>query len=132
MSDELRVGDYMSEMPYTVGAEQPLSVAHRLMRQHHIRHLPVLTGGKLVGVVSLRDLHLVETLDGVDPDDVKVEDAMTDEVYAVAPDTPLAQVVTRMAEQRMGSALVMDGDRLVGLFSTVDALRALADLLLRR
>jgi acetoin utilization protein AcuB len=48
---------YMTTSPHTVGQDQKLSQAHKIMRAHEIRHLPVLQGGKLVGVLSDRDLH---------------------------------------------------------------------------
>ena len=66
--DEPTVELYMTAPAYTIGPEQPLSAAHALMRAHAIRHLPVLEDGALVGLLSLGDLHLLETLDGVDPD----------------------------------------------------------------
>ncbi len=64
---------YMSTDVQTIGDEQPMSVAHQMMRDRGIRHLPVLHQGKLVGVVTDRDLRLVETLRDVDPADVAGE-----------------------------------------------------------
>jgi acetoin utilization protein AcuB len=119
------VSEYMTRSPASIGAEQPLSVAHDLMRKKRIRHLPVLHGGKLVGIVSLRDLHLVETLEGVTPDRVSVEEAMSPDVYCVTSDAPLKGVVREMARRKLGSAIVTRGTKVVGVFTTVDALRAL-------
>lgn len=119
------IADYMTKSPAMIGSEQKLSLAHELMRKKRIRHLPVLHGGKLVGIVSLRDLHLVETLPDVDPADVTVEEAMSPDVYAVESDTPLKQVAAEMAKRKLGSAVVMKGPKVVGVFTTVDALRAL-------
>jgi acetoin utilization protein AcuB len=119
---------YMSPAPQSIGHDQPLSVAHKMMREHHIRHLPVLDAGVLVGIVSDRDLYFIETLRDVDPDDVTVEDAMTPNPDFVAVDTPLREVAAQMAETKHGSAIVLDGDRVVGIFTTVDALRALIAL----
>lgn len=120
---------YMSVSPYTIGADQTFAVAHQLMRRHGIRHLPVLRGGKIVGVVSVRDLHLIETLPDVKEDEVTVEEAMSPDVYSVSRDTPLAEVARYMAQQKLGSAVVLEGSTVVGVFTTVDALRALADVL---
>ncbi len=121
------IRDYMTDSPHTIGSEQPLTKAHELMRDHNIRHLPVLHGGQLAGMVTLRDLHLVETLKDVDPSMVKVEEAMTTEPYVVAPSALLKDVALEMAERKLGSAIVVDGKKVVGVFTTVDALRALAD-----
>jgi acetoin utilization protein AcuB len=115
----------MSAAPSTVGPEQTLATAHRLMRAKRIRHLPVLRAGKLVGILSQRDLLLIETLPDVDPATVPVEDAMSTDVLAVSTEMPLATVATRMAERRLGSAVVMEKDRVVGLFTATDACRTL-------
>lgn len=64
---------YMTTCPETIGRDQPMSTAHRVMRERRIRHLPVLDGGHIVGVVSDRDLSFVETLADVDPRKVTVE-----------------------------------------------------------
>jgi acetoin utilization protein AcuB len=68
----------MTPSPHTIGIEQPLSVAAEPMRAHQIRHLPVLHGGKLVGILSERDVQLVSGVPSVDPAAIKVEDAMSD------------------------------------------------------
>jgi acetoin utilization protein AcuB len=120
---------YMTTSPHSIGQEQPLIQAHKLMRAHHIRHLPVLHGGKLVGVLSERDLHIVETLRDVDPEKVLVEEAMTPSVYSVSPRAPLDEVVREMAEHKYGSAVVMDNNKVVGMFTTIDAMRAFGELL---
>lgn len=119
------ISDFMTRSPHRIGAEQPLSLAHEIMRKKRIRHLPVLHGGKLVGLVSLRDLHLLETLSGVEPEEVTVEEAMSPDVYTVRPNAPLRGVVREMARRKLGSAVVMEAGEVVGVFTTVDALRAL-------
>jgi acetoin utilization protein AcuB len=99
------------------------------MHHWHVRHLPVLHGGHLVGVVSERDVSLVEALQGVDIANVRVDEAMSAEPWTVTKDTTLAEVAASMAEQRIGTAIVIEGeDRVVGVFTTTDALRALARL----
>jgi acetoin utilization protein AcuB len=123
------VQKYMTTSPHTIGEDQPMAVAHRMMREHHVRHLPVLRQSKIVGVVSDRDLHVVETLREVDPRTVLVSEAMSQDPYLVAPDTALDEVVATMANKKYGSAVVAQHDKVVGIFTTVDACRAFADLL---
>jgi acetoin utilization protein AcuB len=119
---------YMTPTPHTIGAEQMLTVAIELMRENKIRHLPVLRGGRLVGILSERDVALISGLPAVDPAAVPVEDAMSEEVYTVSGDTPLDEVAATMAANKYGSALVVDPrNHLVGVFTTIDALHALAD-----
>jgi acetoin utilization protein AcuB len=125
----LLVGDHMTRSPHTVGRTVTLAAAHDLMRSFHIRHLPVLEEGRLVGIVSQGDLHLIETLRDVAPEQVLVEEAMTDDPFVAAPDAPLAQVVRQMAERRHGSVVVVEGRTVVGLFTTTDAMRVLLELL---
>lgn len=132
MTRPVLVADYMTPLPLTVGADQPMSVAHRFMREHRCRHLPVLQGGHIVGVVSDGDLHLIETLQGVDPEQVRVEEAMTPEPYCVASDTPLADVVRAMAEHKYGCSVVVQGGKVSGILTTVDVCRAFADFLVRQ
>ena len=123
------VRKYMTTSPHSIGREQSLATAHKMMRDGEYRHLPVLEGGRLVGLVTMRDLHLIETLRDVDPEKVSVEDAMTTDVYAVSPDAPLDEVATEMAERKYGCTIVMQNAHVVGVFTTVDACRALHDLL---
>jgi acetoin utilization protein AcuB len=124
-----RIHEYMTPTPLTIGADQPLSRAHEMMREHGIRHLPVLVGGKLEGIVSDRDLSLVETLRDVDPAMVTVEEAMSPVVYTVEVDAPLDEVAAHMAEHKLGSAIVLRAGKLAGVFTAVDGLRALAEVL---
>jgi len=123
------VDKYMTTSPYSVGQEQKLSQAHKLMREHSIRHLPVLHGGQLVGLLTDRDLHLIESLRDVDPERVLVEEAMTPTVFTVSPKAVLDEVVSEMAQHKYGCAVVVDNGKVVGIFTTIDALRAFAELL---
>jgi acetoin utilization protein AcuB len=123
------IRSYMTPSPYTIAPGSTMAKAHELMREHRIRHLPVIGGGRLLGVVSQRDLAVMESLQDVDAREVPVEDAMTVEVYTASPDAPLRQVVAEMADRKLGSAVIMDGAAVVGVFTTMDALRALVQVL---
>lgn len=127
-----QIKKYMTTDVQTIGDEQPMAVAHTMMRGQHIRHLPVLRQGKLVGIVSDRDLRLIETLQEVDPTKVAVSEAMTTDTYVVTPDASLSDVVGAMALHKYGSAVVCDHGHVVGIFTTVDACSALAELLTTR
>jgi acetoin utilization protein AcuB len=129
--DKLTIASHMTRSPYTIGNDQPIAAAHRLMREHGIRHLPVLSGARLVGIVTDRDLALVETMPGIDPAVVKVEEAMTPDPYTIASHCSLEWVALQMAEHKYGSTVVVDDGKVVGVFTTVDALRALTELLER-
>lgn len=126
---KLFVQTFMSSCPQTIGADQTLSHAHALMREHGVRHLPVLHAGRLVGMLTQRDLALVETFKDVDPARIQVEEAMSQEVYTVAPETPLEEVAREMADKKYGSAVILEKGKVVGIFTTVDVCRALSALL---
>jgi acetoin utilization protein AcuB len=123
---------FMTTSPHTIGEDQPMALAHRMMREHHVRHLPVLRGAKIVGVVSDRDLNVLETLKDVDPRNVLVSEAMSQDPYLVSPDAGLDEVVATMANNKYGSAVVTQHDKVVGIFTTVDACRAFSELLQTR
>jgi acetoin utilization protein AcuB len=121
--------NFMTQGPHTIGKRRTLAEAHAMMRELKVRHLPVVERGKVVGIVSQRDLHLVETLPDVEPDEVAVDDAMSEDVFCVTADTPLADVARKMAKQKYGSAVVMDGAKVIGIFTATDGLKALDFLL---
>ena len=121
----LRIGDCMTSLPRTIEHDTVLSEAAAIMNAEGVRHLPVLRDGKLVGALSERDVNVVRSLRTVTLDTVTAGKVMTDAPLAVGPETPLSGVVARMAEKRIGSAIVVEQGVVVGIFTTVDALRAL-------
>jgi len=102
------------------------------MRDKHVRHLPVLDGGRVVGILSQRDVLIIESLPGVNPDEVQVEEAMVQDVFMVRPDTPVGEAIETMIGRKLGSAIVTEDERVLGVFTTIDALRALHHLLEQR
>jgi acetoin utilization protein AcuB len=121
---------YMTPMPCTIGPTSTLARARQSMLDHQIRHLPVLDGGKIVGLLSERDLFMVESIPGVNPTAVRVEEAMASSPFVVAPDAPVSEVIETMIERKLGSAIVAeDGGQVVGVFTTIDALQVLSDVL---
>lgn len=123
------IEDFMTRSVHTIGTKSPLTEAHRLMNEHAIRHLPVLEGGQLVGMLSQRDLHLIETLKDVVPKEVLVEEAMSQDAYTVAPEASLKEVAREMGVHKYGSAVIVRGREVLGIFTTTDALRALDTVL---
>jgi acetoin utilization protein AcuB len=123
---------YMSTAPHTVGKDQTLAHAQELLHNFKIRHLPVLDGGQLVGMITQRDVAVIAGLKDVDPKKVLVEDAMSTEVFSVAPDAALDEVASEMAEKKYGSAVIVQNHKVVGIFTTVDLAMALTELLRSR
>lgn len=119
---------YMSSILVVIGPSRPLSEALRLMRLHDVRHLPVVQRGKVVSIVTMRDIHLLGTIDSTAPSEILVSEAMVADPYTVEPDATIDGVAREMARRKIGTALVTHGDRLIGLFTKTDALVALAAL----
>jgi acetoin utilization protein AcuB len=124
-SKKVAIQDVMTRSPHTVGVDIPLVKAKEMFREHGIRHLPVLQRGKLVGMLS--DRNVKEALNSPGFETFLVEDAMIPGVFAVQRDTSLIDVLDAMAEEKYGSTVVLDEeDKVIGVFTTVDACRVLS------
>jgi acetoin utilization protein AcuB len=127
-----QIQKHMTTSPHSIGSDQTIAKATVMMEEYHIRHLPVLRGGQLIGILTDRDVKLIGTFRDVDPGKLKVEEAMTESPYSVSPEAPLDEVVETMAAHKYGSAVVMQNNKVVGIFTTVDACEALCELLRTR
>ncbi len=120
----------MTPFPYSIESGEPISMASEMMQQHAIRHLPVMEAGKLVGMLSDRDVRLVQDpKQKAPPDDRTVGDICTRDIYVVQLTDPLDRVLTEMAKRNIGSAVVVKQGRLAGIFTVTDACRLYGKLL---
>lgn len=120
----------MTAFPWHIQIDDTLVHAKCVMQQHAIRHLPVTEGETLVGVLSERDIGLVEgATDPATREKLCVRDACTLDVYVVELSEPLDRVLEEMAERRIGSALVVKKGRLAGIVTVSDVCRAFAAVL---
>lgn len=120
------VRDWMTRGPETVPADCPIRTVLGRMRERGIRHLLVVDGDRLVGIVSNRDLRRLLTDDA--PGDrlsQPVSRIMTEDPVTVAPETPVVAAARLLFERRIGGLPVREGDDIVGVFTTADALEAL-------
>ena len=129
MSKIPTVSKFMTQQVHTVGIDQSLAKASKLMTELGIRHLPVLSQRQLVGVISERDVLMLSSMKGIDPEVVAVEEALTADPYIVSPEAPLPDVCLHMAECKLGCVIICQDHKLVGILSWVDALKALNALL---
>jgi len=128
MKNQWTVQNFMSSLPRTIGLDQSLKKAMDIMQEHQIRHLPVLDGKKLVGVLTERDIAVARNFQG--SAELRVEGVMMPMTYSVKPETPLEEVASHMAEHRYGSVVVQNhAGEVVGIFTAVDALRALSEII---
>jgi acetoin utilization protein AcuB len=122
------IKNVMRAFPYSLQADGGLDEARRMMAKHAIRHLPVLDGETLLGIVTLNDL---ERAAAGKSRARTVREIVTSPAYTVGLDEPLDNVALHMATNRLGSALVVRQGRVVGIFTTTDALQALVGHLRR-
>jgi acetoin utilization protein AcuB len=121
---------YMTRHPHTIRVDEKIDTARKLMTSLGIRHLPVLEAGKLVGVVSDRDLRgASKTSDTSTSGQTLVSDIFIEEPFSIDIDTSLFVVAQTMAEKKLGSAIVLEDGKVAGIFTAVDACRALAEVL---
>ncbi len=125
----LTVADFMTKQPATALADLTLEDARERMYLDKIRHLCVVDDtGALVGILSQRDVAIAEALDRKKWKKVKVGDAMVRDPVAVAPTASVVEVAELMEEKRLGSVVVVEDRKPVGVFTTTDAMRVIRSL----
>jgi acetoin utilization protein AcuB len=123
------VQDIMTAVPLSVEVTERLAAARAKLFEADVRHLPVVDRGRLVGIISERDLpsDLVDPTarGGADRADRPISAFMSSDVLSVSPESELDEAIDLMIEHRIGAVPVVDadGDRLVGIVSYVDVLR---------
>lgn len=111
----------MTRPVVTAQADTPVGGVRKLLKQAGIRHLPVLDGDLLVGIVSDRDLRQAPS------EVVPVGQIMTRPVFVLSHDTSIRSAARVFRERRIGAMPVLDGRKLVGIVSVVDVLRVLEE-----
>ena len=123
------VSEIMSPEPYAANVANSISRVLEMLAEADVRHLPILENGALVGIVSDRDLRGVKATRATLAQPIST--VMSSDVVSVQPDSDVADVIDLMIEHRIGAVPVVElnGAKLVGIVSYVDALRAARDLL---
>lgn len=121
----------MTPFPYSIDREALLAEAETMLAEHQIRHLPVVDGGRLVGVITDREVELARRpgIGGEASRPLRVLDLYTERACVVELDEPIDNVLLRMAGERVDSALVVRRSKLVGIFTVTDACRRFAEML---
>lgn len=118
----------MTPFPYSITRSARLDIAVTMMGQHDIRHLPVCEGHAVVGLLSERDARVALRVRSGEAA-LTVGEVCTAEPFLVDLERRLDEVAEEMAARRIGSAIVMRGDKLAGILTTTDVCRLLATTL---
>ncbi len=132
------VRDRMSVDPVTVSPDDTLREARRLIREHGLRRFPVVENGKLVGIVTDRDVRQADMSSAVVQerryveyilDRIQVRGIMTPDPITVTPETPLEEAARLILENKIGGLPVVEGGKLVGIITETDLIRTLVEIL---
>jgi acetoin utilization protein AcuB len=123
------VDEFTTPDPITTNEDTSIDDLRRLMEEHGIRHLPVVRGDTVVGVISDRDVRVVSGLTVTEKLQVRAADIMAPDPLTVSATMPLDDVAYAMSEQKVGSVIVNDDNgRFIGIFTASDALNALIEI----
>jgi acetoin utilization protein AcuB len=138
----MKIELWMKHPVLTVKPKDSARHAREVMEKHRINQLPVVVSGRLVGIVTDRDLRdafpsVFESAEavgrghrkaGTDPATIPVEDVMTRDILTLAPGAFVADGARLMRRERIGAIPIVDGDRLVGILTRTDVLDAFVEL----
>ena len=124
---EYNIENFMTKSPRTVSAFQKLAFAESMMKDLKIRHLPVQKNEEIVGILSLSDIRLVQGIDS-DYKKITVEEACVEDPIMVQKDEDVRDVCKDMLKKKIGSVLVMNDEKLLGIFTLIDALTLISNL----
>lgn len=114
-----------------------LTKAEMLFKKHHIRHIPVVVGNKILGMLSYTDLLRISFVDAVDDDEdnvdttvydmFSVEQVMTKKLVSISPNTTIKEAAEILASKEFHALPVCEADLLVGIVTTTDLIKYLID-----
>ena len=123
----LTVEEFTTPCSLSISPETSLEEAESLMNKEGIRHLPVLNQKKeIVGIISDRDIHLTRRMN---PEkELLVKDFMQPDPYCASMHTKISEVALQMSINKYGSAIIIDEEGEIGIFTSIDALNALIEI----
>jgi len=132
------VRERMSKDPVVLSPQDTLRKARQLVRELGLRRFPVVEDGRLVGIVTDRDIRQADMSSAVVQerryveyilDRIQVRGIMTPDPITVTPETTLKEAAALILQHKIGGLPVVEGDRLVGIITETDLIRTLMDLL---
>ncbi len=132
------VGERMSHPVITVPVDMPVTEALAMFKRERIRRAPVVKGGKMVGIVSDKDLLNASPSPATSLsiwemnyllNKITVADVMTREVLTISEDTPIEEAARIMADSKVGGLPVMRDDHVVGIITETDLFKVFLELM---
>ena len=137
MKQQVPVATIMTKNVVKLNVADDLTKAESLFKKNHIRHIPVVVGNKIVGMLSYTDLLRISFADAVDDDEMEVdvtvynmfsvEQVMAKKLVTVSPDTTIKEVAEILASREFHALPVCEGDLLVGIVTTTDVIKYLIE-----
>lgn len=127
---ELPIQEFTTPYPVTAREDSSIDELLDIVKNLKVRHIPIMSDGKITGIVSERDLRIVSALSAREKFLVRANDLMTPDPVTFQNDTSIEDVILEMSEKKIGSVLVANknGD-LQGIFTVTDALDVLVEIL---
>jgi CBS domain-containing protein len=133
----VNVRDLMKTQVVSISADDTLRIVREIMELGRVRHLPVVRRGKLVGIVTQRDLFhaSLSNVIGIGREEqelflegVKIADVMSAPPVSIAPDAPVQVAAALMADRKIGSLPVVEHEKVIGILTETDLLSHFAAL----
>lgn len=131
------VRDCMSKKVITIDENTPIIKALRIMKDNNIGRFPVVKNGKIIGMVTDRDLKEATPSKATSLDvheiysllsEIKVKDIMSKDLYTIGPDESIEKAAMMMLKRKISGLPVVEGGKLVGVITQTDIFRALVDI----
>lgn len=137
MKNKVPISTIMTKNVIKLNTSDDLTKAETLFKKHHIRHIPVVNGNKIIGMLSYTDLLRISFVDAVDDEDeivdatvynmFTVEQVMAKNLVKVSPDTTIKETAEILASREFHALPVCEDDLLVGIVTTTDLIKYLID-----
>lgn len=137
MKQQVPVSTIMTTNIIKLNSTDTLTKAESLFKKNHIRHIPVVNGNKIVGILSYSDLLRISFADAVDEDDnivdttvynmFSIEQVMSKNIVSVTPDTSIKATAEILAKREFHALPVCNGNLLVGIVTTTDLIKYLLE-----
>ena len=137
MKKSVPVSTIMTKNVVKLNLSDDLTKAEMLFKKHHIRHIPVVNGNVIIGMLSYTDLLRISFADAIDDEDndvdttvynmFTVEQVMAKKLVSITPDTTIKEAAEILAKKEFHALPVCEGELLVGIVTTTDLIRYLIE-----